>query len=80
LNGNQPTLPVQTTGSSLPVVDDYNVIILGIVTIDDVCFATNEEFSEDIQKIVVPKFSWISPPFGNASTDKRKELDGHYTL
>ncbi|HXS54992.1 MAG TPA: magnesium transporter [Hanamia sp.] len=35
---------------ALPVVDDYNVL-LGIVTIDDVLWVTNEEFSEDIQKI-----------------------------
>ena len=35
---------------ALPVVDDYNVL-LGIVTIDDVLWITNEEFSEDIQKI-----------------------------
>ncbi len=35
---------------ALPVVDDYN-LLLGIVTIDDVLWVTNEEFSEDIQKI-----------------------------
>lgn len=35
---------------ALPVVDDNNVL-LGIVTIDDVLWVTNEEFSEDIQKI-----------------------------
>ncbi len=35
---------------ALPVVDDYDVL-LGIVTIDDVLWITNEEFSEDIQKI-----------------------------
>lgn len=35
---------------ALPVVDDYNVL-LGIVTIDDVLWVANEEFSEDIQKI-----------------------------
>ncbi|MEP6927567.1 MAG: magnesium transporter [Ginsengibacter sp.] len=35
---------------ALPVVDDYNVL-LGIITIDDVLWITNEEFSEDIQKI-----------------------------
>lgn len=35
---------------ALPVVDDHNVL-LGIVTIDDVLWITNEEFSEDIQKI-----------------------------
>ncbi|MDQ2720524.1 MAG: magnesium transporter [Bacteroidota bacterium] len=35
---------------ALPVVDDFNVL-LGIVTIDDVLWVTNEEFSEDIQKI-----------------------------
>jgi magnesium transporter len=35
---------------ALPVVDDYNVL-LGIITIDDVLWVTNEEFSEDIQKI-----------------------------
>jgi magnesium transporter len=35
---------------ALPVVDDKN-ILLGIVTIDDVLWIANEEFSEDIQKI-----------------------------
>ena len=35
---------------ALPVVDDYNVLF-GIVTIDDVLWVANEEFSEDIQKI-----------------------------
>src|SRR5687768_2400058 len=35
---------------ALPVVDDKN-ILLGIVTIDDVLWVANEEFSEDIQKI-----------------------------
>src|SRR5690348_11252263 len=35
---------------ALPVVDDNNVL-LGIVTIDDVLWVANEEFSEDIQKI-----------------------------
>jgi magnesium transporter len=35
---------------ALPVVDDQNVL-LGIVTIDDVLWVANEEFSEDIQKI-----------------------------
>lgn len=35
---------------ALPVVDDTN-ILLGIVTIDDVLWVANEEFSEDIQKI-----------------------------
>jgi magnesium transporter len=35
---------------ALPVVDDHNVL-LGIVTIDDVLWVANEEFSEDIQKI-----------------------------
>jgi magnesium transporter len=35
---------------ALPVVDDAN-ILLGIVTIDDVLWVANEEFSEDIQKI-----------------------------
>lgn len=35
---------------ALPVVDDYN-ILLGIVTIDDMLWVANEEFSEDIQKI-----------------------------
>ena len=35
---------------ALPVTDDNN-ILLGIVTIDDVLWITNEEFSEDIQKI-----------------------------
>ncbi|HEY8387692.1 MAG TPA: CBS domain-containing protein, partial [Parasegetibacter sp.] len=36
--------------TALPVVDDQN-ILLGIVTIDDVLWIANEEFSEDIQKI-----------------------------
>jgi len=35
---------------ALPVVDDHH-ILLGIVTIDDVLWVANEEFSEDIQKI-----------------------------
>ena len=35
---------------ALPVVGDKN-ILLGIVTIDDVLWVANEEFSEDIQKI-----------------------------
>lgn len=35
---------------ALPVVDDNN-ILLGIVTIDDVLWVANEEFSEDMQKI-----------------------------
>lgn len=35
---------------ALPVVDDSN-ILLGIVTIDDVLWVTNEEFSEDMQKM-----------------------------
>lgn len=35
---------------ALPVTDDHN-ILLGIVTIDDVLWVANEEFSEDIQKI-----------------------------
>ena len=35
---------------ALPVVNDNN-ILLGIVTIDDVLWVANEEFSEDMQKI-----------------------------
>lgn len=35
---------------ALPVTDDKNVL-LGIITIDDVLWIANEEFSEDIQKI-----------------------------
>src|SRR5215469_833087 len=35
---------------ALPVLDDNN-LLLGIVTIDDVLWLTQEEFSEDIQKI-----------------------------
>ncbi|MBC6492608.1 magnesium transporter [Flavihumibacter stibioxidans] len=35
---------------ALPVVDDNN-LLLGIVTIDDVLWVANEEFSEDIQRI-----------------------------
>ncbi len=35
---------------ALPVIDDQN-ILLGIVTIDDILWVANEEFSEDIQKI-----------------------------
>ena len=35
---------------ALPVTDDNN-LLLGIVTIDDVLWVANEEFSEDIQRI-----------------------------
>lgn len=35
---------------ALPVVDDKN-ILLGIVTIDDILWVANEEFSEDMQKM-----------------------------
>ncbi|MCF1713999.1 magnesium transporter [Flavihumibacter sp. RY-1] len=35
---------------ALPVLDDQN-ILLGIVTIDDVLWVANEEFSEDMQRI-----------------------------
>ena len=35
---------------ALPVVDD-NDILLGIVTIDDMLWVANEEFSEDMQKM-----------------------------
>nr|MCU0337861.1 CBS domain-containing protein [Sediminibacterium sp.] len=35
---------------ALPVTDDQN-ILLGIVTIDDILWVANEEFSEDMQKI-----------------------------
>jgi magnesium transporter len=35
---------------ALPVVDDNNVL-LGIVTIDDMLWVANEEFSEDMQKM-----------------------------
>ncbi len=35
---------------ALPVIDDNN-ILLGIVTIDDILWIAEEEFSEDIQKI-----------------------------
>jgi magnesium transporter len=35
---------------ALPVVDDKNVL-LGIVTIDDILWVANEEFSEDMQKM-----------------------------
>lgn len=35
---------------ALPVVDDNN-LLLGIVTIDDVLWVANEEFSEDMQKM-----------------------------
>lgn len=36
--------------TAIPVVDDNN-ILLGIVTIDDILWVTNEEFSEDMQKM-----------------------------
>jgi magnesium transporter len=35
---------------ALPVVDDNN-ILMGIVTIDDILWVANEEFSEDMQKM-----------------------------
>lgn len=35
---------------ALPVTDDYNKL-LGIVTIDDILWVANEEFSEDMQKM-----------------------------
>ncbi|MFX6230856.1 CBS domain-containing protein, partial [Acinetobacter baumannii] len=35
---------------ALPVVDENN-ILLGIVTIDDMLWVANEEFSEDMQKM-----------------------------
>lgn len=35
---------------ALPVLDDHN-LLLGIVTIDDVLWVANEEFSEDMQRI-----------------------------
>ena len=35
---------------ALPVTDEHN-ILLGIITIDDILWVANEEFSEDIQKI-----------------------------
>jgi magnesium transporter len=35
---------------ALPVVDDEN-IMLGIVTVDDILWIANEEYTEDIQKI-----------------------------
>ena len=35
---------------ALPVIDEKN-LLLGIVTIDDVLWVANEEFSEDMQKI-----------------------------
>lgn len=36
--------------TALPVVDDQN-ILLGIVTVDDILWIANEEYTEDIQKI-----------------------------
>jgi magnesium transporter len=36
--------------TAIPVVDD-NDVVLGIVTIDDILWVTNEEFSEDMQKM-----------------------------
>ena len=36
--------------TAIPVVDD-NDVLLGIVTIDDILWVTNEEFSEDMQKM-----------------------------
>lgn len=35
---------------AIPVTDDNNVL-LGIVTVDDILWVTNEEFSEDMQKM-----------------------------
>jgi magnesium transporter len=36
--------------TALPVVDAEN-ILLGIVTVDDILWIANEEYTEDIQKI-----------------------------
>src|SRR6202012_4363407 len=36
--------------TALPVTDDANVL-LGIVTVDDILWIANEEYTEDIQKI-----------------------------
>jgi magnesium transporter len=36
--------------TALPVVDDENML-LGIVTVDDILWIANEEYTEDIQKI-----------------------------
>jgi magnesium transporter len=47
---------------ALPVVDE-NSILLGIVTVDDILWIANEEYTEDMHKIGVPRHSmnliWI---------------------
>ena len=65
---------------ALPVVDDYNVL-LGIVTIDDVLWVTNEEFSEDIQKIGGAEAldqPYLETPFFSLS--KKKSRLAHHTF
>jgi magnesium transporter len=49
--------------TALPVVDREN-ILLGIVTVDDILWIANEEYTEDIQKIggteAWTSLTWIS--------------------
>jgi magnesium transporter len=45
--------------TALPVTDDEN-ILLGIVTVDDILWIANEEYTEDIQKIGGTEALWTS--------------------
>ena len=60
---------------ALPVVDDKN-ILLGIVTIDDMLWVANEEFSEDMQKMGGTE-AWMNPIWKyRCSSFSRKEWFG----
>ncbi len=51
---------------AIPVVDDKSRLV-GIVTIDDVVDAMDEEFSEDVQKMVgVSRMETVSTPWGSS--------------
>ena len=61
---------------ALPVVDDNN-ILLGIVTIDDMLWVANEEFSEDMQKMGGTEAlnePYLDIPFQHASPEILKAM------